>query len=137
MNETFTMDQMRAIVAYELSKEAPVLNTGNVVTQADPQFNVIGNWVIVRGDRSGVFFGNVESLDPATNEVILTDVRHIWRWEGAANTAELAAHGVGKPEGCKFAAAGHIMVWDAIEVIPCSAHAVTSLSAVELWEENA
>ena len=27
MNETFTMDQMRAIVAYELSKEAPVLNT--------------------------------------------------------------------------------------------------------------
>ena len=34
MNETFTMDQMRAIVAYELSKEAPVLTTGHVVTQA-------------------------------------------------------------------------------------------------------
>ncbi len=96
---------------------------------------LIGTHAIIRGDRSGVFFGVIESLDPAANEVVLTDVRHIWRWAGSANTAELAAHGVGKPKECKFVAAGKILIWDVVEVIPCSPAAVESLSAVPPWEE--
>ncbi len=140
MNETtFTMEQMRAIVAYENAKRSETSETSDDVEnlKATPREvpDLIGAYVIVRGDRSGVFFGVVESLNPATNEVILADVRHIWRWEGSANTAELAAHGVAKPDGCKFVGAGRIMIWDAIEVIPCSVRAIGSLLAVPWWEE--
>ena len=137
MNETtFTMDQMRAIVAYEIAKRSETSNdVENLKATPREVSDLIGAHVIVRGDRSGVFFGVLESLDAATNEVILADVRHIWRWEGSANTAELAAHGVAKPDGCKFAHAGRIMVWDVLEVIPCSPRAIESLLAVPLWEE--
>ena len=103
---------------------------------ADPIHPLIGEWVLIRGDRSGVFVGFLRRIDPATNTVELDEARHIWSWQGAANTAEIAAHGVGQPKACKFVAApDRIQIWDVIEVIPCTPRAEKCLRAVPLWSE--
>ena len=47
----------------------------------------IGKYVIVRGDRSGVFAGTLATRDG--REVQLTDCRRIWYWEGAASISQL------------------------------------------------
>ena len=105
------------------------------MTESTTTHPLIGAHAIIRGDRSGVFFGVIKSLDAATNEVVLSEARHIWRWAGSANTAELAAHGVGKPKECKFVDTETIVIWDVVEVIPCSPVAVDSLRAVPSWVE--
>ena len=93
-----------------------------------------GDYVIVRGDRSGVFFGQLEKREG--REVTLRNVRRIWYWEGAASISQLAKEGVSKPENCKFPVAVYeIIVLDAIEIIPCTNKAVESLLGVKEWSE--
>ena len=88
--------------------------------------------VVVRGDRSGVFFGNLESRIGA--EVTMTDCRHIWYWSCAANVAELALTGVANPDKCKFVApVPRLLVLDAIEIVDCTDLAAQSLAAVPIW----
>lgn len=48
--------------------------------------------VIVRGDRSGVFFGTLEERNG--REVKLSNCRRLWYWDGAASNFQLAAEGV-------------------------------------------
>lgn len=55
-------------------------------------------YYIVRGDRSGVFFGRINYQDG--KEVQMNDVRCIWYWDGAASIVELAHNGVKYPESC-------------------------------------
>ena len=40
------------------------------------------NYVIVRGDRSGVFFGELK--ERSGQEVELRNARKLWYWDGAA-----------------------------------------------------
>jgi hypothetical protein len=91
--------------------------------------------VIVRGDRSGVFYGDL--LERNGTEVTLGNCRHIWYWAGAANTAEIANSGVSKPKDCKIVApVSRILILDAIEVLDCTAEAVASLDAVSPWSKQ-
>ncbi len=60
----------------------------------------IGKKVIVRGDRSGIFFGTLAGRDG--REVKLTKCRRLWFWDGAASNFQLAAEGVSAPRNCKF-----------------------------------
>ena len=131
MNEiTISIDALRQLIGEQGSQtKAEEVPPG--------RGHVLGRDCIIRGDHSGVFFGDVTRIDPATNTVELERAIHIWSWQGAANTAELAAHGVGKPNECKFVAApDRIQIWDVIEVIPCSTAAAESLSSVPLWSER-
>lgn len=41
---------------------------------------------IVRADRAGVFFGEIESR--TGSEVTMRNVRHIWYWEGANSISQ-------------------------------------------------
>lgn len=88
--------------------------------------------VIVRGDRSGVFYGTLESR--TGTEVKLTDCRRIWYWAGAASISELALTGPKRPDECKFpdAVAEHEIL-DAIEVIPCTEAAAAIINDVPPW----
>lgn len=43
---------------------------------------------IIRADRAGVFFGEIESR--TGGEVTMRNVRRIWRWEGANTLSQLA-----------------------------------------------
>lgn len=93
----------------------------------------IGKRVIVRGDRSGVFFGTLEKRDG--KEVLLTDCRRLWYWDGAASISQLAESGTTNPSNCKFTVSvSDIIVTDAIEVILCTAEAVSSIEGVRTWK---
>lgn len=93
----------------------------------------IGKYVIVRGDRSGIFAGNLSVRDG--REVQLTNCRRIWYWEGAASISQLAIDGTSKPSNCKFPApVAEITILDAIEIIPCTEKAEASIKAVCEWK---
>lgn len=93
----------------------------------------IGKKVIVRGDRSGVFFGTLKEKDG--QEVVLGDCRRIWYWDGAASISQLAVDGTSKPTECKFTVAvDEIGILDAIEIIPCTPKAIESIEGVRVWK---
>jgi hypothetical protein len=94
---------------------------------------LIGKKVIVRGDRSGVFFGTLAAKDG--QEIELTDVRKLFYWSGAAAVEQIAVDGVAKPNDCKFTLVVHsIVITDAIQIIPCTDKAVNSIKNVKEWK---
>jgi hypothetical protein len=94
---------------------------------------MIGKKVIVRGDRSGVFFGTLEAREG--REVTLKACRRLWYWEGAASISQLAVDGTKNPKGCKFTVAVfEIVLMDAIEIIPCTDAAIKSIEGVKEWK---
>ena len=94
--------------------------------------NFKGKKVIVRGDRSGVFFGTLAEKDG--REVRLEKCRRIWYWNGAASISQLAVDGTSNPGGCKFTVTvDEIEILDAIEIIPCSEKAIKSIEGVKVW----
>ncbi len=94
---------------------------------------MIGKYVIVRGDRSGVFAGTLAENDG--RKVVLTNVRRLWRWYGATECLQLAAEGVKKPKECRFTlTAETITLLDAIEIIPTTAEAEANIKAVPVWK---
>lgn len=89
-------------------------------------------YYIVRGDRSGVFFGNIAKRKG--KEVTMHNVRRLWYWNGAASISQLAQEGTKLPEGCKFAVSvDEILILDAIEIDKCTSEAVKSISGVSAW----
>ena len=95
--------------------------------------NNIGKKVIIRGDRSGVEFGELVSQNG--REVTLKNARRIWYWDGAASLSQLAKDGVARPDNCKFTVTvDSITILDAIEIIPCTDKAIKSIEGVKEWK---
>lgn len=94
---------------------------------------MIGKYVIVRGDRSGVFAGTLVSREDRT--VMLSNCRRLWYWSGAATVSQIARDGVKNPENCKFTVAvDSITILDAIEIIPTTTAAEACIKAVKEWK---
>lgn len=95
--------------------------------------NYKGKYVIVRCDRAGVFAGVFEERN--NREVMLTDCRRLWYWDGAASISQLAVDGTAKPNGCKFTkTVEEILLLEAIEIIPCTEKAEQSIRSVAEWK---
>lgn len=93
----------------------------------------IGKKVIIRGDRSGVFFGTLSSKEG--REVELTNCRRLWYWDGAASISQLAVDGTTEPDKCKFTVTvDEIIIMDAVEIIPCSEKAIKVIEGVKVWK---
>lgn len=123
---TFTTEELRSLLCTGAQTPSVVPVNGCAPLR---------RYVIVRGDRSGVFAGVFVSEEGRTVE--LTECRHIYYWNGAANTAEMSLHGVSKPGECKFLApVARLRVLDAIEVIDCTPAAETSLRGVSVWSKK-
>lgn len=89
--------------------------------------------VLVRGDKSGVFFGTLAAKEGS--EVTLKNCRRIWYWNGAASLYQLALEGAKKPEECKFTVTvPEMVILDAIEIIPCSPEAILNIEGVKVWK---
>lgn len=89
---------------------------------------------IVRGDRSGVFFGEIKERNG--REVTMTNVRRLWYWDGAASISQLAQEGTVRPNNCKFTVTvDEVLVLDAIEIDKCSDKAIASIEAVAEWKK--
>ena len=92
------------------------------------------DYVIIRGDRSGIFAGYLKTEDGTT--MTLMKCRRLWYWDGAASISQIAVSGVSKPENCKFAVetTGH-KIYDVIEMIPATTQARDSIQAVPVWSK--
>ena len=87
---------------------------------------------IVRCDRSGVFYGEIESRNG--QEVTMRNARCLWYWDGAASLLQLAKGGTSEPRDCKFTVyVDELTVVDAIEILPCTDKAITSIEGVSEW----
>ena len=94
---------------------------------------MIGKYVIVRGDRSGVFAGTLVSVEGQT--VTLTGCRRLWYWAGAASISQIANEGVKSPNSCKFTVTvDSIVILDAIEIIPATLAAEVNIKGVREWK---
>lgn len=92
-----------------------------------------GKYVIVRGDRSGVFAGVLVGLDG--QKVELKNCRRLWYWDGAASISQIAKDGVKRPANCKFTVTvDQAIILDAIEIIPTTAEAEKNIKGVREWK---
>ena len=92
-------------------------------------------YYIIRADRAGVFFGHIK--ERTGDEVVMTDVRRIWYWNGAASISQLAMEGVKHPELSKFTVTvPEMTILGVIEIIPCTDKAVRNIKAVEEWRNK-
>ena len=90
-------------------------------------------YVIVRTYSAGVHAGYMK--DRNGKEVTLVRARRLWYWKGAATLSQLAMEGVKNPEDCKFPCeVDSILLTEAIEVIPATANAKTSIDGVKIWK---
>lgn len=94
---------------------------------------MIGKTCIVRTYSAGVFIGTIEERNG--KEVLLTNARRIWYWDGAATLSQLATDGTSKPQNCKFPGpVSEILLTEAIEIIPATETAIASIAAVPVWK---
>ena len=95
---------------------------------------MIGRVCMVRTYSAGVFLGTLKSRDG--KEVVLTDARRMWYWDGAASLSQLATEGTSKPKNCKFpAAVSEVLLTETIEIIPATEAAIASIAAVKVWAQ--
>ena len=91
-------------------------------------------YYIVRADRAGVFFGKIR--ERSANEVVMTDVRKLWYWDGACAVEQLAVEGTKKPGECKFTVTvSEMAIANPIQIIPCTDAAVESICGVKVWKK--
>jgi hypothetical protein len=94
---------------------------------------MIGKKVIVRTYSAGVHYGTLASR--SGKDVVLTNSRRIWYWDGAASLSQLASEGVTRPANCKFTVAvAEILLTEAVEVIPTTELADNCIAGVAPWK---
>ena len=95
---------------------------------------MIGKTCIVRTHSAGVFLGTVK--ERSGKEVLLTDARRIWYWDGAATLSQFANEGTSNPGNCKLPTPlPEIPPTEAIEIIPATEAAIASIAAVPAWKK--
>lgn len=93
------------------------------------------NYVIVRADKAGVFFGQLVKKEG--NEVTLNNCRKLYYWSGACAVEELALNGVVDKKNCKFTVTvDNATINNFIQIIPCSINAIKNIQSVEEWKRK-
>lgn len=108
-----------------------------VQQQQQPQANdgglncMIGKKCIIRTYSAGVWFGTIDQK--SGNEVIVKDARRMWQWKAAESISlsAVALHGISE-RGSKITEAVPSVWLEAIELIPCSDKAVSSLEGAAI-----
>lgn len=93
------------------------------------------DYVIVRGNNSGVFAGNLK--EKKGTEVTLTNCRRLWYWDGACSISELALLGTSCPQDCKFSVeVEEALILDAVEIDLCTEEAEKNIRGVKEWKKS-
>lgn len=93
---------------------------------------IIGKNCIVRGNRSGVFFGKVVSVDKECVE--MENARCIYYWQGALSVLEIAKNGVDS-DSKLTTTVDSIVLLDVIEIVPCTEKTIIQLNGIEEWKK--
>lgn len=89
---------------------------------------------IVRTYSAGVFAGYIEKRKG--KEVVMTNARRLWYWDGAASLSQLAIDGPQKPRNCKFPeAVSRIILTEVIEILDCTEKAFKAIKEVPIWKQ--
>ncbi|MBK9216945.1 MAG: hypothetical protein IPM59_15395 [Chloracidobacterium sp.] len=89
-------------------------------------------YVICRTYSAGVFAGFLESRNG--KEVVLTNARRLWYWDGAASLSQLAMEGTKQPKTCKFPdRRDRVELTEAIEILDVTPEAQKSIEEVPVW----
>lgn len=90
---------------------------------------------IIRADKAGVFLAKIESIDGDT--AVCNSIRRLYYWEGALDVTQIAAHGVTRPQSCKFSVqmgeGDKSTIFNLIESHPVSEKALQSIQSVKEW----
>lgn len=88
--------------------------------------------VIVRCDRSGVFFGTLKSISGQTAE--LENFRKIWYFSGAKSVEQISIDGLN--ESSKITQVVKLgVVTDAIQILPCTEESIISIESKPEWKQ--
>jgi len=90
------------------------------------------NYYIVRTDRAGVFFGRIK--EKKENSIIMTDVRKIHYWEGAAAVEQISQDGVNESKSRLTIAISEMELDRWIQILPCSERAIINLKNCKEWK---
>lgn len=91
--------------------------------------NLIGKKVLVRSYDAGVYFGTLNEVNGET--VNITNVRNIWRWEGASCLSQIANDGI---RSGKVSTVVQSMVLNRVcQIIPCTDAAIKNLEGQGVW----
>lgn len=93
------------------------------------------NYVIVRADKAGVFFGQM--IEKKGNEVTLNNCRKLFYWEGACAVEQIALDGILKKsiDNCKFTVTvDDVTINNYNQIIPCSQKSIESIKSVKVWK---
>jgi hypothetical protein len=102
------------------------------VEYTEKQEKCADNYVIVRTYSAGVFAGYLK--EQKGMDVVLTNARRLWYWDGAASLSQLAMEGVSKPENCKFPCEVLQVELTAIEILQTTEIAKNSIANVKIWK---
>ena len=94
---------------------------------------IIGKNCIVRGNRSGVFFGKVVSVDKECVE--MENARCIYYWHGALSVLEIAKNGININNSKLTVTVNNIVLLDVIEIVPCTEKTIIQLNGIEEWKK--
>jgi len=91
---------------------------------------MIGEKVIIRTYSAGVWFGTLDQK--AGEEVILSNARRMWKWwaKKSISLSAVAIHGIIE-EKSKIVEPVNAIWLKAIEIIPCSNEAITSIEGAD------
>jgi hypothetical protein len=81
---------------------------------------MIGKQVVVRTYSAGVHFGTLVAREG--KEVVLSDARRLWYWDGAFTLSAVSTAGIG-PRSKLSVSVPEILLTEAIEIIPTSPEA--------------
>ena len=113
-----------------LKEIAELLAMKNTAAKSGLDGFAIGQEVIIRTYSAGVWFGRLK--EKASDEVILTEARRMWRWwaKESISLSGVALHGI-KQEKSRIAGAVDSVWLQAIEIIPISGTAAESIRTVQ------
>jgi len=86
---------------------------------------------IVRADRAGVFFGEIK--ENKGTSVVMTNVRKIHYWEGAAAVEQIAMSGISGSSRLTVVVP-EMEIMTPIQIIPCSEQATENLKGWNEWK---
>jgi hypothetical protein len=116
--DNLTFGELKKIAAMFHATQSPSVNYGLNA--------MIGKKCIIRTYSAGVWFGKVEQK--SGNEVIIKNARRMWRWHAAESISlsAVANHGI-RHDKSKIAESVNVVWLEAIELIPCTDKAITSI----------
>ena len=117
-------EKYKLTVEVEEEKFDVEIEEGKIISQKPPYQQ---NYTVKEGST-------VKLVISKGQEIVMSDVRRLWYWDGAASLSQLATEGTSKPKNCKFTVSVEEMtIFGVIEIIPCTESAITSISKVPVW----